>query len=145
MKQKLLILAGHFSLSLGIVGIFLPVLPTTPFLLISAACYFNNSKRFYNWLIGHRIFGRYIRSYMRYGAVSQKARIFSLASLWIVMTLTIVFFVNAGWLRILLFIIALAVTVHLMLLKPLTEEMGNELDKEEISARENASIPGSGD
>ena len=59
----LLIIAGTIFLVFGIIGIFLPILPTTPFLLLAAACYARSSKRFYNWLMNNKWFGNYIKNY----------------------------------------------------------------------------------
>ncbi|MDH4300313.1 MAG: YbaN family protein, partial [Dehalococcoidia bacterium] len=56
-KRRLLIGAGTLSTGLGIIGIFVPILPTTPFLLLAAACYMRSSERFYRWLINNRVFG----------------------------------------------------------------------------------------
>jgi len=61
--RRVLIVAGTFFVGLGIVGIFIPILPTTPFLLLAAACYARSSERFYNWLLNHRWFAKYIRPY----------------------------------------------------------------------------------
>ena len=58
-----LISIGTFFVGVGIVGIFVPILPTTPFLLIAAALYARSSKKFYNWLINNKIFGRFIKNY----------------------------------------------------------------------------------
>lgn len=123
MKQMLLIMAGSASLSLGVVGIFLPVLPTTPFLLLSAACYLRSSRRLYSWLINHPVLGLYIRSYIEYGAISRKAKIVSIVMLWLVITSTAVFFIDFLWLRIVLVCIAIGVTVYLLSKKTLTKEM----------------------
>lgn len=123
MKKILLLVAGNFSLSLGIAGIFLPVLPTTPFLLLSAACFMKSSRKLYLWLINHRILGLYVRSYILYRAISLRAKIVSIATLWAVMLCTIIFFIDLLWLRILLIFIALGVTVYLLQIKTLTEEM----------------------
>lgn len=123
MKKILLLAAGNISLFLGVAGIFLPVLPTTPFLLLSAACYLKGSERIYNWLTSHRIFGHYIKSYLKYRAVSRRAKIFSISFLWGVMSVTIIFFIDVLWLRILLAAIAVGVTLHLLLMKTLTPEM----------------------
>jgi len=54
---------GTFFIGLGLIGIFIPILPTTPFLLLSAALYARSSDKFYNWLIENRLFGRYIKNY----------------------------------------------------------------------------------
>ena len=62
-KKWTLILVGSLSIGLAFLGIFLPLLPTTPFLLLAAACYLRSSDRFYHWLIYHKWFGNYIRNY----------------------------------------------------------------------------------
>ena len=59
----ILISVGSLSVLLGILGIFLPLLPTTPFLLLAALCYSRSSERFYQWLVTNRWFGEYIRNY----------------------------------------------------------------------------------
>jgi len=123
MKKYLLISAGFASLSLGVLGIFLPVLPTTPFLLLSAAFFLKSSKSLYNRLTGHKILGGYIKNYLKYRAVTLKSKIISIITLWAVIGMTVIFFTSNLWLRIALIIIAMSVTAHLIKLKTLTKEM----------------------
>jgi len=123
MKKYFLIAAGFASLSAGIAGIFLPVLPTTPFVLLAAACFLRSSQRLYRWITAHRVFGPYIENYCRYRAVSIPSKIASIALLWTVMLSTIFFAVSSYFMRILLFAIGLGVTIHLIALKTLTPEM----------------------
>ncbi len=113
-----LMVAGTLSLSLGLVGIFIPVLPTTPLLLLAAACYARSSQRFYCWLVNNRLFGTYIRSYREGRGLPVKVRTFTIAMLWLTMGLTIVLFIDDDWLRLLLLAIAVAVTVHVASLRP---------------------------
>jgi uncharacterized membrane protein YbaN (DUF454 family) len=61
----LLVIAGTLFVGLGIIGIFIPVLPTTPFLLLAAACYARSSRKFHEWLLNNRWFGDYIRNYLQ--------------------------------------------------------------------------------
>ncbi|MEK9767049.1 MAG: YbaN family protein, partial [Thalassolituus sp.] len=56
----LVLLVGWLSVALGFIGIFLPVLPTTPFLLLAAACFVRTSPKFYQWLIDHPRLGKYL-------------------------------------------------------------------------------------
>ena len=62
-KKRLLFISGFISLALGIVGIILPLLPTTPFLLLSAYCFSQSSEKFHNYILNNKVFGQYIRDY----------------------------------------------------------------------------------
>ncbi len=111
-------MGGTISLALGLIGIFIPVLPTTPFLLLAAACYARSSQPFYHWLINNRLFGTYILSYREGRGLPFKVRFFTIIMLWLTIGLTVVVFINEGWLKIVLLAIALAVTVHIASLRP---------------------------
>lgn len=80
--SSLLIIAGTFFIALGIIGIALPILPTTPFLLVAAACYAKGSSRFYNWLLKNRLLGKYIKNYLENKGISLKAKIIFIFLLW---------------------------------------------------------------
>lgn len=126
MKNWLLIAAGFTSLSAGVIGIFVPVLPTTPFFLLAAGCFMKSSDKLYRWLTSHKKFGPYIDNYMKHGAVSKRSKVVSILILWTVMLSTIVFGITHLWLKALLVCIAAGVTIHLVLLKTLTPEMMEE-------------------
>jgi uncharacterized membrane protein YbaN (DUF454 family) len=64
-KRILFITVGILSVLIGIAGLFIPVFPTTPFLLLATACFVRTSNRFNNWLVNHRIFGKYFRKYRK--------------------------------------------------------------------------------
>ncbi len=127
MIKILLISAGLLSLALGIAGIFLPLLPTTPFLLLSAACFMRSSTRLYRWLTGHKIFGGYIRGYQQFRAVSPRTKIISLALLWLTIGGSLLF-APYLWLKVTLALIAVGVTIHIVRLKTLTPAMRAKLD-----------------
>ena len=116
-KRRLLIGAGTLSTGLGIIGIFVPILPTTPFLLLAAACYMRSSERFYQWLINNRIFGAYVRNYIEGSGMAVRIKIFTILLLWLTIGLTIVFGVQNTVVRIVLICIAIGVTVHIILIK----------------------------
>jgi len=116
-KSVLLVICGTLSLLLGAVGIFFPVLPTTPFLLLSAACYARSSVRLHSWLLNNRIFGSYIRDYQEGRGVSLRHKIAALVLLWLSIGYAAGFAVSRTWLRILLLGIAAGVTIHLCKLK----------------------------
>ena len=108
--KALLIACGSLCVALGVIGIFLPLMPTTVFLLLAAACYARSSERFYQKLVNHRFLGHYIRSRGRGMRRGDKA--VTLALLWVGIGATIVWSAEAAWLRLLLLAIALGVTIH---------------------------------
>ncbi len=124
-KKYLFAAAGFTSLSFGVAGIFLPILPTTPFFLLSAACFLKSSKTLYRWITSHKIFGSYILNYMEYRAVSVKSKIISIIFLWVMIISSAVFFTGIWWIRIMLVLIASGVTTHILMLRTLTKEMAD--------------------
>ena len=116
-RNHILIIAGTLFVVLGILGIFLPVLPTTPFLLLAAACYFRSSDRFYRWLINNRILGTYISNYLEGRGMSVRSKVITLLLLWVTILLTLILGIQNIIVRIILVIIALGVTFHISRLK----------------------------
>lgn len=115
LKRYLLIAAGILSLGLGVVGIVLPVLPTTPFFLLSAFCFFRSSRILYRRLIRSRVVGKRILLYLNHRTVSRGTKIVTISFLWVTIGIS-VFCVTNIYIRILLLFIAAAVTVHVALL-----------------------------
>jgi uncharacterized membrane protein YbaN (DUF454 family) len=116
-KRRLLIGAGTLSTGLGIVGVFIPILPTTPFLLLAAACYMRSSERFYQWLINNRIFGAYVRNYIEGRGMPIRIKIFTILLLWLGIGLSITFGVQNIVIRIVLICVAIGVTAHIALIR----------------------------
>jgi len=114
----LLVAAGFLFFGLGVVGVFLPLLPTTPFLLLAAACFARSSERFYRWLLGNRWFGAYVRNYREGRGIPAKVKIFSVALLWVAILLSAAFAVSNLIVRIILVGIGAAVTVHIACIRP---------------------------
>ncbi len=110
--KVLLVACGTLCVGLGVIGIFLPLMPTTVFLLLAAACYARSSDRFYQRLINHRLLGAYIRSGREGRGMRRRDKIVTLALLWIGIGASMVWSTEALWLRLLLLAIATAVTVH---------------------------------
>ena len=123
--KGLYFLAGTISMSLGIIGIVLPILPTTPFLLLAAACYARSSQRFYNWLLNNRILGAYIRNYIEGKGMPIKVKIFTVSLLWTTILISAFLFIQIIWIRYVLIIIAIAVTIHIILIRPKKKEEKN--------------------
>jgi len=115
----LYIILGTISLALGIIGIFVPLLPTTPFLLLTAALYFKSSPRLYNWLLSHKHLGPYIRNFRENKSIPLQAKIISISLLWGTIAYCIFFVISILWVQILLFCIAVGVTYHILSFKTL--------------------------
>jgi uncharacterized membrane protein YbaN (DUF454 family) len=116
-RRVLLFIAGSFFLLTGAVGVVLPVLPTTPFLILAAFCYARSSSRCYRWLLNNRVFGRYLNDYLCGRGIPWRVKALALFFLWGVISVTAVIFVERMWLRVLLFVVAVGVTGHVLLLK----------------------------
>jgi len=117
--RRVWIVAGSLFVGLGTLGIFLPLLPTTPFLLLAAACYARGSKRFYNWLVSNRWFGNYIKNYRERKALPLRIKAFSIVLLWATIGYSAVFVVSIPLVRAILVGIAIGVTVHITLIRTL--------------------------
>lgn len=117
MKKLIFLVIGSFSFVLGFIGIFLPLIPTTPFFLLTAFCYVRSSRRLYLWLMNHKVYGVYVKNYLEHKAITKKAKITSLSMLWFTMGLNIFIFVKPLGLKFLLLFIACAVSYHILNLK----------------------------
>jgi hypothetical protein len=85
-KKSLLVIAGVVSLALGILGAFLPLLPTVPLVLLSAFCFARSSERLHQWLLNHRVFGRIIRDFEAGRGVERRIKVRAIVLIWISMT-----------------------------------------------------------
>jgi len=118
LKKYLLIALGSLSLGLGAVGVAIPVLPTTPFLLIALYCYLRSSQRLYDWLIHHRLFGTYLYNYVTYRAVPRSTKIGAMILLWLGL-ITSIILVDKLFVRLILLAVGVVVSIHILLLKTL--------------------------
>ena len=113
-KRGVFFLLGVVFLILGGVGVFMPILPTTPFLLLSAACFYKSSRRMHNWILHNRWFGDYIRNYSEGKGISSKAKLSTLILLWALILYSIFWVVNNLFIQLALLTIAIGVTIHLI-------------------------------
>lgn len=116
------IFIGTVSLVLGILGIFLPVLPTTPFLLLTAALYLKGSKRLYRWLMNHKVFGPYIKNFMEHKAIPLKVKLSSVILIWLTLGYCAIAIATTWYYSALFIAIAIGVTIHLLHFKTLKNE-----------------------
>ncbi|WP_111639691.1 YbaN family protein [Marinomonas shanghaiensis] len=112
-KRILYLLLGWFSLISGIIGIFLPLLPTTPFVLLAAWCFSKSSKRFHSWLLNHKFFGPIVHDWQSSDGIPRRARNRAILFMWIGMTISMVV-VSRFWATIGLLIIGLCVMTYLL-------------------------------
>ncbi|MFD1415926.1 YbaN family protein [Oceanobacillus jeddahense] len=119
MKKAFFISCGSVSLGLGIIGIILPLLPTTPFLLLTAACYAKSSERLYQWLLENKYFGSYIKNYRAGKGIPLKAKITAVSVLWLSLSFTIFFIIPLVAVKILLALIGAYITGFILKQKTL--------------------------
>jgi len=114
--RPLLITVGFLSLALGLIGIAVPVLPTTPFVLVAAACFARSSTRFYDALYRSRVFGPFIDNYQCGTGIPKQHKIVTLTILWLGLAISS-FLVHRAWIIALLAVIGTAVTWHVASMK----------------------------
>lgn len=113
MIRVLFNILGTLSLALGLLGIFLPLLPTTPFLLLAAFCYLHGSPRMHQWLMSHPLLGPYIRDFQAGHGIPLRAKLLALAFMWPSLALS-AWFMPLPWARWLLLIPGIGVTLYLI-------------------------------
>jgi uncharacterized membrane protein YbaN (DUF454 family) len=114
LMRALLVACGTLCVALGVLGIFLPLLPTTVFLLLAAGCYARSSDRFYQRLVTHPYLGSYIRNHREGRGMRRRDKLATIVLLWIGIGATMIWTVDAAWLDLLLLVIAAAVTAHVV-------------------------------
>ena len=119
--KKLLLAAGVIFTVIGAIGIFLPVLPTTPFLLLAAWCFFRSSQRAYEWLLRNKIFGTYLKNYFEGRGMTLKTKVSTIALMWLALIAAIIIVVDSAVMSIIFIALALGVTAHLVTLRTIKE------------------------
>lgn len=110
---------GILSCALGVIGIFVPLLPTTPFLLLSAALLFRSSPRLYNRLLNHPQLGSYIRNFCEHKAIPLRVKIISVSLVWITILHAVIFLLDHWVLESLLLLLAVGITAYILHFKTL--------------------------
>ena len=113
--KRVLIIIGLLSVVLGVAGIFLPLLPTTPLLLLAAWCFVRSSPRLYEWLLNHPRLGEYVRNFRENRAIPLRVKIVSVTMVWLTSGFCIIKVVSEWWwAQIVLFVLAAAITWHIL-------------------------------
>lgn len=115
----LLTIIGLLSLGMGILGIFLPVLPTTPLLLLAAALFLRSNHRLYEWLMNHPKLGTYIRNFLEHKAIPLRVKVVSVSLVWITLVNCAVFVAEHWLFRLFFIVLAAAITAHILSYKTL--------------------------
>ena len=111
--RYVLFACGCLSVVLGVIGIFLPVLPATPFLLLAAACFARSSQRFYLWLVLHPRLGPWVRDYLEGQGIPRKGKVWALVLMWSSISFSI-WIVPLLWVRVFMLISAVCVTIYIL-------------------------------
>ena len=117
--RYILAFLGTLSLMMGVLGIFLPVLPTTPFLLLSAALYVRSSQRLYSWLMSHEHLGPYIKNFQEHKAIPLRVKVVSVSMVWVTLLYCTFFVADVWWMRLIFIAIAIGVSAHILHYKTL--------------------------
>jgi len=116
-RKTLYVIFGSISLALGTLGIFLPLLPTTPFYLLTAWLYMRGSKNLYDKVMNNKYFGAIVRNFQEDKSLSIRTKVIILSMLWGTILFSAFVVVSVWWLRIILFAIAIGVTIHILSFK----------------------------
>lgn len=128
-KRALYLISGFFFVGLAFVGVFVPVMPTTVFLILATWSFMRSSEKYYIWLTTNKYFGRMIRNYNTFRGIEHKTRVKSLIVLWVTLIISMLL-VNIWWVVLILFAVGIGVSWHLFALKTLTEEEIKRLNYE---------------
>ena len=119
MLNTILTILGLLSLGLGILGAFLPVLPTTPLLLLSAALFLRSNRRLYDWRMNHPKLGPYISNFLKHKAIPLRVKIVAVTTLWLTLLYCAIFVAEHWAFRAFFILIAVCVTIHVLSYKTL--------------------------
>ena len=113
MVRGFFLVVGILALAIGVIGIFLPLLPTAPLIILAAACFARAYRPFHEWLLAHRWFGPMLREWYHHRSVRYRTKLLAIAMMLVSFTGTIVFIVRPVWAKVLLAVFALAVAVFI--------------------------------
>ena len=118
----ILICCGWICIVAGVIGIFLPLVPTVPFLLLAVACFARSSERFHSWLVEHHYLGPLVRDYLNGTGIPLRAKRIAIGMIWVSLPASTFLFAQVLWLKVLLMTIAISITLYLLFLPTSPEE-----------------------
>jgi len=111
--RVILVCLGTAFVIIGVIGIFLPILPTTPFMLLAAWCYARSSSRFYNWIMNNKVFGPIIWEWRKYRSIPRRAKRTAMILMPGTFAISIFFFVPIFWVQLMLAVFCLIMLIFL--------------------------------
>lgn len=120
-KRRLVLVLGFIALGFGTLGIVVPLLPTTPLVLLAAGCFSYSSDRFYEWIKKNRLFGPYIENYREKRGLTKAFKIRNILLLWVSLAVSM-FLIRTVFIYVLLSIVGVCVTTHLLMIKTRKED-----------------------
>lgn len=119
LRRGLLLVAGVMAVGLGVLGVIVPMLPTTPFILLAAACFLRSSDRMYRWLLANPVFGEHLRRYRAGEGLPLASKVATVVLLWATLALSALVAVppRLWWVRVILAAVGIGVTIHLLRIK----------------------------
>ena len=119
MMRSIYIIVGTIALVIGAIGLFLPVIPTTPLVILAAACYYRGSDRLHNWILSSRWFGETVKNYQEGRGLTRDTKVRAISMMWAMILISAWFFVNNLFVRVAIICVAIGVTVYLVRLPTL--------------------------
>ena len=119
-KRTLILISGFIALGLGMLGMVVPLLPTTPLVLLAVACFSYSSERFYNWTRSNALFAPYVENYVEKRGLTMKFKIRNIVFLWVSLAVSMLIF-RTTFIYMMLGIVGVSVTTHLLLTKTRAE------------------------
>ena len=111
------LISGFLLVAIGVIGIFLPILPTTIFLILASACFVKSSPKANEWLRSNKLLSPYLKNYQDKAGLSIKAKIFTIGFLWVSISLSAFYLTSEFYIKIILLAIAVGVSIHLIMVK----------------------------
>ncbi len=114
LKRILLIFLGLIFVALGLIGVFVPGLPTTIFMILAAYCFVRSSEKLYSWVINNQLFGQRVKHFIETKTIPLRGKIYSISSMWIMVTLSLIFLKVSLIIKFMIFLLAIIGTVVIL-------------------------------